>query len=211
MKKLAALAALVLVLIVTAPDATVAQDGDPIATVSRIRGTAAVVRAAGPRPLEAGAVLFVADRVATGTNTRLEFEMIDGSVVTLGDNSELIIDDFLFDAEAGRGRAALRLVDGVFRAVTGRITDLAQAEFTVTTPVATLGIRGTTAWGQQSAELLQAAMLEGTSVTVTNAAGSVTITEPNFVTRVTDANVAPTTPVALTAAELQAAIATVSF
>ena len=48
--------------------------------------------------------------------------------------------------ESGRGRAFFRLLKGGFRAVTGLIGRADPAEYRVTTPVATIGIRGTDYW-----------------------------------------------------------------
>ena len=59
---------------------------------------------------------------------------------------------------------ALGLLESVFCLVTGRLTGAPERPLVVATPPATIGVRGSDFWGQQSAELLQVALLGGAGV-----------------------------------------------
>ena len=105
----------------------------------------------------------------------------------------------------------MELVQGVLLGVTGSLAKLRDDGMTVRTPVATIGIRGTTFWGGQEPDLLGVVMLEGTAVTVTTAGGTVELTEPNSGTNVTDPAIAPTPPGTWAPERLAAARRSVSF
>jgi len=184
---------------------------DPAGHVTRIKGEASVASGGDRRALAQGAAVFASDTVATGKDARLELSMIDGTKVTLGDDSELLIDDYVYSPRGKTGRGALTLTHGVFRAVTGALAKLAGEPFRVATPVASIGIRGTDFWGEQRADRLLIALLGGKAVVVENAAGRVTLTRRNLATRVEGAGQAPTQPFALTADQLRAAVATVAW
>lgn len=137
--------------------------------------------------------------------------MVDDTVVTLGDNTRFEVRDDLVSAELATGNVALGLLEGTFRLVTGPLTGGPERPLVVTTPLATIGVRGTDFWGRQSAEPLQVALLGGAGVSVENRAGRVEITEIGAVASVTAPDRAPSPPVHRTAEQLEAAAGTVSW
>ena len=70
---------------------------------------------------------------------------------------------------------ALKALHGAFLFVGGKVEYVPNADVTITTPTATLGIRGTQVWGGLIDDGYGVLTLEG-EVIVTNAAGSVTLT-----------------------------------
>ena len=72
-------------------------------------------------------------------NTRLQF--LDATELTIGGNSNVVLDRFIFDPNSGAGEAALTFGKGVFRFVTGKIKT--KEAVTLKTPTATIAIRGT--------------------------------------------------------------------
>ena len=188
-----------------------ARAADPAGHVTRVKGEASVASTSDRHALAHGAAVFAGDTVTTGKDARLELTMIDGTKVTLGDDSELRIDDYVYSPRGKTGRGALVLAHGVFRAVTGALAQLAGEPFRVTTPVASIGIRGTDFWGEQRADRLLIALLGGRAIVVENAAGRVELTRRNLATRVEGPGQAPTRPFALSATQLRAALATVAW
>lgn len=207
----AALRPLVLGLLVVGLAIVPALAADPAGQVTRIKGEASVASAAERHALAQGGAVFAGDTVTTGEDARLELTMIDGTKVTLGDDSELRIDDYVYSPHGKTGNGALTLTHGVFRAVTGALAKLAGEPFQVATPVASIGIRGTDFWGEQRADRLLIALLGGRAVVVENAGGRVELTRRNLATRVEGPGQAPSRPFALSAAQLRAALATVAW
>jgi hypothetical protein len=85
--------------------------------------------------------VFSEQRVKTDrdANTRLRF--LDATELTVGGNSNVLLDRFVYDPDSGAGEAAITFGKGVFRFVTGRIRT--KEAVTLKTPTATIAIRGT--------------------------------------------------------------------
>lgn len=103
----------------------------------------------GPRgmpPAQAERVLYVgtdiqADEViSTGTDDRAHVIFIDGTTITIGPNSRLTIDRFVYDPNTQKGELSITASKGVLRVIGGKISK-SQA-INVTTPSASMGIRG---------------------------------------------------------------------
>ncbi|MGE0093276.1 MAG: FecR domain-containing protein [Alphaproteobacteria bacterium] len=181
-------------------------------TVTRIKGEASAAAAgAPPRPLSEGAEIFAGDEVKTGAATRLEITMVDDAKLTLGDNSRLVIDAYVFQPQAKKGNGALRVVEGVFRATSGKIGKLEGAPFRVGMPAATLGIRGTEFWGEVKDAGLLVALLDGKGVFLENRAGRVEITRKGYATTIASPDAKPSAPFKLTDDQVKAALATVAW
>jgi hypothetical protein len=69
-----------------------------------------------------------------------ELTFLDGSKLTVGPNSSVVIDDFVYDPSANAGSAALRLTKGMLRYVSGEMPD---DKVRLETDTVTIGIRGT--------------------------------------------------------------------
>lgn len=83
------------------------------------------------------------DRITTGTGAKLQLELLDGTLLSIGESSEMLIDEYtLSPQDPSESRGSLRLVKGLFRLVTGKITKLNPDKYRVRTRVATIGIRG---------------------------------------------------------------------
>lgn len=150
---------------------------EPAGNVERLQGTATATSTANlTRTLQEGSTVLVGDRIATGTASRVRLRFNDGGSITLGDNTTLTIQTYDTDSPASRG--LLDVAEGVFLAVTGAIARLGPDRYIVTTPVATLGIRGTEVWGSQLPGRFAVTMLSGTGVVVTTPQGTVELAEP---------------------------------
>ena len=181
-------------------------------TVTRIKGEASATTAGTPaRSLAEGAEIFAGDEVRTGAATRVEINMIDDAKLTLGDNSRLVIDAYVFQPQAKKGNGALRVVQGVFRATSGKIGKLEGAPFRVGMPAATLGIRGTEFWGEVKGEGLLVALLDGKGVFLENRAGRVDVTRKGYATTIAGPDAKPSAPFKLTDEQVKAALATVAW
>jgi hypothetical protein len=148
-------------------------------SVVKLQGSAVATAGTGTgfsRPLQEGSTILVGDRVSTGADSRLRLRMTDGAVVTLGSTSTILVETW--DEDASTGRALLNVVEGVFLAASGAIARLGPDRMVVTTPVATLGIRGTDVWGDALPDRLAVALLSGSGVVVTMPQGSIEMTAP---------------------------------
>src|ERR1700759_3187748 len=79
--------------------------------------------------------------VRTNKDGSAKFVLRDSTNLLLGPNSTLKLDRAVFSGDKGLGDVAVRLTLGAFRFITG---NLAKESYAINTPLATLGVRGTT-------------------------------------------------------------------
>ncbi len=103
------------------------------------------------RKLTPGSEVLSNDTLLTGPDGRLAARLLDDTRLTLGEGAALLlVDRFVYDPSGSRNRLAIRALRGAFVFVGGRVEESAGARVTVRTPLATLGIRGTTVWADPS-------------------------------------------------------------
>jgi hypothetical protein len=95
------------------------------------------------RPLARGAELEAGDVVRTNEG-RIQIRFADGAYVSLQPQSEFNINEYRFEGKAdGSERGFFGLLKGAMRTVTGAIGLANRGAYRLTTPTATIGIRGT--------------------------------------------------------------------
>ncbi|WP_137938673.1 FecR domain-containing protein, partial [Chitinivorax sp. B] len=113
--------------------------------VQFIHGEVTVQDVAGTnRTITKGDTINEGDVISTGANGNTQIRMTDGSIVAVRPNSRLRIDAFQYRGKQdGSERGFFSLLKGGFRAVTGAVGQVNKDNYKVTTPTATIGIRGT--------------------------------------------------------------------
>ena len=81
------------------------------------------------------------ETVRTGSDSAARLVMADSTNLSLGPNASLKLDRSVFNDEHSYRDIAIRLTSGAFRFVTGHSEKTA---YKITTPLATIGVRGTT-------------------------------------------------------------------
>ncbi|MBF0311655.1 MAG: FecR domain-containing protein [Magnetococcales bacterium] len=180
-----------------------------IGTVDSVSGEASIVRTGVTIPVTQGMPLMEGDIVQTGTKGSVGLIYADKSTVALGDNGRLVIEKMEFDPAAGTGKSSTSVVQGVFSFTSGAVAKLGPANMVFKTPVAEIGIRGTTVAGQAAAEgkentitLMKDADGGVGQISVTNSAGTQLLTQPNQSTSISSFSAPPAPPVILSAAQV---------
>ncbi len=178
-----------------APHLASAADAPVAGRVSQLQGAAFANHRDSSDNLYKGRPVSVGDHIVTGHNARVLLRMVDGTMLTLGADTEFVISAYHYSKKAKQGSATLELITGVFRAVTGAIGKLKERDFKVRTSVATIGIRGTDFWGGfYFSKALDVALLDGKGIYVENTAGRVEVTSIGDGTTIGSANETPTAP-----------------
>jgi hypothetical protein len=94
------------------------------------------------RPLKHASEIFSNEVVTTGVASKIHLRMIDGGMIALKENSELIIADYKLKDEDGKGSVVLELLQGNLRSISGSIKRDG-GSYQLKTHIANLGIRGT--------------------------------------------------------------------
>ena len=106
---------------------------------------AVVVQAAlGNQPGQAsvGDPIFLGDVLSTGADGRVGITFSDGTAFDLSSNARMVMTEFIYDPNSKANSSLLSLTKGTFTFVAGKIAK--SGDMKVDTPVATMGIRGTT-------------------------------------------------------------------
>lgn len=82
-------------------------------------------------------------KVVTGSTGHVRMTLPDNTTFTVGPNSDLVIDKFVYDPATDSRAITANLSKGVFRWITGKIAHKDPTQMKVTLPVGELGIRGT--------------------------------------------------------------------
>jgi hypothetical protein len=170
----------------------VAVDDVRVGTVTRVKPTAIAIQDAQPRVLAQGSPIFRNDIISTGLGARVQMRMIDDTVLTLSGRSQFVVQQYEFGA--GKGNAAVRLLSGSLRAVSGRIAKLDVNAFKVVTDVATIGVRGTDFWIGPFHGVTHVELQDDSAIFVENRAGRVEIKRAGWGTFIKSADSAPTAP-----------------
>jgi hypothetical protein len=183
---------------------------EAIGAVSRIQGTASGTRGATTQALDANASIYPNEIVSTGDGTRLEITFKDKTRLTLSEKVKLTLDDYVFNRPASIGTIKFAVV-GAFRFVSGRLSKLAKADVTVATPAANIGIRGTDFWAGPIDNQALGVLLFNGRVTVSNTAGTQTLSRPGQGTNIATPGAAPGPVTLWPADKVSRALATVTF
>src|SRR6202165_169265 len=111
-------------------------------------GEAAVVKnevvrvtASATRQINVGDGVLRDEVVRTGLDSAARLVMADSTNLSLGPNATIKLDRTVFNDEQSYREIAIRLTTGAFRFVSGHS---AKTAYKITTPLATIGVRGTT-------------------------------------------------------------------
>lgn len=96
-----------------------------------------------PRALTQGSEVNNGDTVVTGRDARAQLRFADGGIVSLQADTRLRIDDYRFGGALAEERGFFSLIKGGLRAISGALGKYNRAAYRLSTPVATVGIRGT--------------------------------------------------------------------
>ena len=115
-----------------------------IGEVTQLEGNGVIDRKGGDKGItvEKKLEIFSYDTVKTG-NGKVGIEFIDATRVDVTQHSKLIIDEFVYDPNTKTGKLSLRAKLGTVRYASGQIAKNSATNVKITTPTATIAVRGT--------------------------------------------------------------------
>ncbi len=134
-----------------------------------------------PRRLVIGQDVIFNEHITTGAAGQTQLLFLDESSMSIGPNSDLTIDQFVYDPKTGSGKLAMSATRGLLRYVGGKLSKQEDA-VTLRSATATLAVRGGAFIAQVGADGTTGAIfLYGKGLTVTGrAGGSETLRRPGF-------------------------------
>ena len=183
-----------------------------IGEVSSVTGTARAIRLDGNEfSLSNGDPIFQGDTIEVSGSGAVGLVFLDKTTLSLSDGGKMVLDELVYDPETGTGSMAVDMVEGAFSFISGEIAKTGEDAMTIKTPVATIGIRGTTVAGKAAVEgnensftLLQDSDGGVGQISVSNAGGTQVLAQVGATTSIASFNAPPPPPVILSAAQIQA-------
>ncbi len=125
----------------------------PIGTVATIDGTVTATRADGTVvTLALDVDVFQGDVLETEAGATVGLMFNDDTTFALGENGRMVLDKLIYDPDSSEGESLFSVLEGTFVFVSGQIASNNPDEMLVRTPVATIGVRGTTVGGKAAPE-----------------------------------------------------------
>jgi hypothetical protein len=120
-----------------------ADASSPVATVNKASGVATIVRQGQTIPAAFGLQIWEKDTILTGRDGSIGVVFNDDTFLSLGPESILVIDEFVFAPKQGKFSIVIRMLKGTAAYLSGIISKLAPESAHFKTPTASVGIRGT--------------------------------------------------------------------
>ena len=143
------------------------------------------------------------DTIVTA-RARAKLEFADKTTVNITEQSKILIDNFVYDPKSGSGKLAMKMVQGTARYASGQIAKNSPQNVNVSTPTATVAVRGTDfsmtvdELGRSLVMLLPSCDAKSCvtgSISVSNDAGETILDVAYQVTVVTSLSAPPSAPV----------------
>ena len=177
-----------------------------IGNVDKLEGKGVIDRNKEDITLEKELSIEQYDTVKTG-NGKVGIPFIDDTRVDVTQHSKLIIDEFVYDPNTKKGKLNLSAKLGTIKYASGQIAKTSRQDIIITTPTATIGVRGTDfsmtidELGSSTIILLPSCDVNGNclvgEISVESAAGQVILNQAFQATQVFVPENPPTPPVTL--------------
>jgi FecR protein len=115
---------------------------NPIGKVEKVVGIVDVMRNGVSVTLHVGDAVYKGDIIETASDGSCGIGFPDGTALNIVANARMAINDYVFDPNSTSNAALFTLVEGTFAFVAGKVAHT--GDMRIATPVATMGIRGTT-------------------------------------------------------------------
>ena len=93
--------------------------------------------------LSNGSKIFFGDTIISKSKSNAQILFLDQTVLTLGEETELTIDEFVYDPNSQEGSFVSTVKSGTVKFITGQISKKNPDNLEVKVPAGTLGARGT--------------------------------------------------------------------
>ena len=93
--------------------------------------------------LSTGSKIYFGDTIIVKEQSNAQILLLDETALTVGEKSELTIDDFVYDPKSKVGKIVSNIKVGTVRIVTGEISNQNPENLEVNVPTGSVGARGT--------------------------------------------------------------------
>lgn len=127
-------------------------DDKVLAFVKIVEGEASITSESAVLPAKPGMPLYLGNIIKTGANGSLGLTFKDNTVMSLGPDTEVTIDEYLYAPANDELKLSAKLVRGTLHFISGVIAKLKPEAVSVKTPAGIIGVRGTRFLAKAEAE-----------------------------------------------------------
>jgi hypothetical protein len=131
---------LLALLLISAPAASAAES---IGTIKTSTGDAKIIRSGSPEAAMVGFPIRQNDVVATGADGAIGVTFTDSTMLSLGPNTEITVDKYVFDPKANNASFTANMAKGTLQFISGEIAKLSPDAVKINIPTGTIAVRGT--------------------------------------------------------------------
>ena len=155
-------------------------------------------------PLTVGARIIHKERIHTTSSGTVQLAFLDKSTLSIAPNTNIVINEFVYDPSSGKGHMLASLTQGALRFVGGALSHAGEAS--IATPAAAIGIRGGTVTIVIDRSGIHVIDQFGI-ITIHNGAGTTVLSRPGFEVTILNWNTPPGQPERVTTAEIDRLLA----
>ena len=178
---------IILIKLLLLPLICFAQDREQIGVVAALDGTLTLRYGSISRQVRAGEKLLFGDQIITDQNSKAQILLKDRTALTIAPNTELLIDEFVYDPESERNITS-RLLEGAIKVSSPRLLKSIKSKRKLLIPNATVSIRGTEFLAQVNDGDDFVVLLTGL-IDVENPLSIQELAKPNFGVSIDDAGI----------------------
>jgi len=119
-------------------------EGAPIGTIKKITGRVWTIhkKTEVAYPIKEELPLFAGDMLISGEGSSIQAVLNDQTAFSLAPYSKMLLDRFIYDPDKESRNSLVNLIFGKARFIASKLTGGRDGDFSVTTPTANIGIRG---------------------------------------------------------------------
>ena len=95
------------------------------------------------KKLKSGDKIYFGDSVIVKDKSNSQILLLDETVMSVGSNSEIKIDEFIYDPKTKDGKILSQIKSGSMKVLTGGVSEKNPANLEIKVPAGTIGTRGT--------------------------------------------------------------------
>lgn len=116
---------------------------EPVGYVKTVTGDAWVITNGESARAQPGTAVMTGSQLKTGNKASLGLTFKDDTLMAFGPNTELLVDEYLYEPAQGKLKLSTRLLKGTLNYLSGVIAKLQPDAVTIKTPTGIIGVRGT--------------------------------------------------------------------
>jgi hypothetical protein len=113
-----------------------------VGEIGKIKGSGAIERGSDSLEAKTGVGIMMQDTAVTATG-KMQIDFLDDTRVDITEHSRLLIDEFVYDPANDIGSLSIKATLGTVRYASGQIAKKYQQNVKISTPSATIAVRGT--------------------------------------------------------------------